>query len=87
MFDKAVQPAQVEALSGTVIQGILRQSAIYFPESRTLPPPAAITESWLLFNIKFFTLEMSSLQQSKCKSAKLTFRFWFFKSIKILFLI
>jgi len=60
IFDKAVQPAQVEALRGTVIQGILRDSAIYFPESRTLPPPAAITESLLLFEMIFLTLEISS---------------------------
>ena len=45
MFDKAVQPAHVDALSGTVIQGILRDSDMILPESRTLPPPAATTES------------------------------------------
>ena len=60
IFDKAVQPAHVEALRGTVIQGILRHSDIYFPQSRTLPPPAAITESWLFFKIIFFILEISS---------------------------
>ena len=41
----AVHPAHVDALTGTVMQGILRISAIYLPESRTLPPPAAITAS------------------------------------------
>ena len=56
MFDKAVQPAHVEALRGIVIQGILRESAIYFPESRTLPPPAAITESLLLSEIIFLMI-------------------------------
>ena len=60
IFDKDVQPAHVDALRGTVIQGMLRQSAIYFPESRTLPPPAAITESLLLFEMIFLTLEISS---------------------------
>ena len=56
IFDKDVQPAHVEALRGTVIQGILRDSAIYFPESRTLPPPAATTESLLLFEIIFLMI-------------------------------
>ena len=60
MFDKAVQPAHVEALRGIVIQGILRHSAKYFPESRTLPPPAAITASLLLFKMMFLILEISS---------------------------
>ena len=60
IFDNAVQPAHVEALKGTVMQGIFRDSAIYFPESRTLPPPAAITQSLLLFEIIFLTLEISS---------------------------
>ena len=60
MFDKAVQPAHVEALRGIVIQGILRHSDIYFPESSTFPPPAAITESLLLLNMIFLILEISS---------------------------
>ena len=58
-----------------MIQGILRQSAKYFPESRTLPPPAAITESLLLFKMISFTLDMSSKQQSNCKLAELTLSF------------
>ena len=78
IFDKAVQPAHVEALRGTVIQGILSDSAIYFPESRTLPPPAAITESLLLLEMILLILEISSKQQSNCKLAELTLSFWFF---------
>ena len=60
IFDKAVQPAHVEALRGTEIQGILRQSDMYLPESRTFPPPAAIRESFLFFKMMSLTLDMSS---------------------------
>ena len=42
IFDKAVQPAHVDGLKGTVITGIERESAKNFPASKTLPPPEAI---------------------------------------------
>lgn len=49
MLDKAVHPAQVEALKGTVMQLMPSKSAINLPASRTLPPPAAIIPSQLFF--------------------------------------
>jgi len=42
------------------MQGIFKESAMYFPQSRTLPPPAAITESLLFVKIMSFILDMSS---------------------------
>ena len=47
MLDKAVHPAHVEALKGTVMQLMSSNSAINFPASSTFPPPAAIIPSQL----------------------------------------
>ena len=52
MFAKAVHPAQVEALKGTVIQGIDIYSASNLPASKTFPPPVAIIQSHLLLVAK-----------------------------------
>ena len=60
MFDKAVQPAHVDALKGKVITGRDRDSAKYLPASKTFPPPAAIIEVQLFSRIIFFILEISS---------------------------
>ena len=59
MFASAVQPAHVDALRGTVIQGMFSLLAISFPASRTFPPPDATIAS---------QKECFAIEDIRCKS-------------------
>ena len=62
MLERAVQPAQVEALSGTVMQGRERRWASNLPASSTFPPPAARTVTALGFSSHHLEILLTAVE-------------------------